>query len=153
MNIEIIEDDLSDGSVAHLLNLHLLEMHKYSPPESVHAIDAESLKDPSITFWAARVGGELAACGALKQLSSISGEVKSMKTSDAYLRKGIAALLLDKIIAEAQTRCYTSISLETGTNQVFLPAIALYKKFGFEECAPFGNYELDPHSLFLTKSI
>lgn len=153
MKIEISEDDLSDGAVENLLNLHLQEMHKYSPPESVHAIDTEKMRGSSITFWSARVAGELAACGALKELSANTSEIKSMKTHSAFLRKGIAALLLEKIIAEANIRSYKSVSLETGSNDAFIPAIALYKKYGFEECAPFGEYKLDPYSLFYTKTL
>lgn len=153
MNIKITKDDLSDGAIAELLNAHLQEMHKYSPPESIHAIDPEKLKDPSITFWAARIDNKLVGCGALKELSEDSGEIKSMKTDLAHLRKGIAAQLLNEIIAEAKHRSYKAIYLETGSNAAFTPAVELYKKYGFVECGPFGDYKLDPFSQFYTKAL
>ena len=65
--MEILIDDLSDGAIIKLLSSHLREMHKYSPPESIHALDVGSLKEPGITFWGARVDGNLVGCGALKE--------------------------------------------------------------------------------------
>ena len=59
----------------------------------------------------------------------------------------------EKIIDEAKARSYSSISLETGSDNAFRPAIALYEKYGFEECGPFAGYKLDPYSLFYTKKL
>lgn len=153
MSFQITKDDLSDGAVAELLNSHLQEMHKYSPPESIHALDSEKLKDAKVTFWAARIDGEFVGCGALKELSAQAAELKSMKTHTGHLRKGVAAALLLEIIAEARRRGYRSISLETGSNEAFEPAIAMYQKHGFIECGPFGEYRADPYSRFFTKSL
>ena len=151
MDIKI--DDLRDGKVIGLLESHLQKMYEYSPPESVHALDHEKLRDPSITFWSASIGGTLAGCGALKELSPNSAEIKSMKTSDLFLRKGVASRLLEEIIAVAKVRGYETISLETGTHQAFIPAVEMYKKYGFIECGPFGEYALDPHSCFFSKKL
>lgn len=151
--MEIKIDDLSDGRVIHLLNQHLKEMHKYSPVESIHALDEEKLRDLSVTFWSAYIDDELAGCGALKELSPSTGEIKSMKTSANHLRKGVAAEILAAIIKEAQRRNYQSLSLETGTNVAFNPAVELYKKHGFIECEPFADYQPDPYSQFFTKKL
>jgi TPP-dependent pyruvate/acetoin dehydrogenase alpha subunit len=40
----IIEDDLTGPDIAALLRLHLDEMHQWSPPESVHAMPIERLR-------------------------------------------------------------------------------------------------------------
>lgn len=149
--IEIVKDDLKDGRIEALLKLHLEEMHKYSPSESIHALDSEALKDRSMTFWSARIKDTLVGCGALKAIDAQSGEVKSMKTDKDHLRKGIAKQLLLTIIAEAKQRNYTRLYLETGTNPAFKPAISLYKKHGFIECEPFADYASDPYSCFFTK--
>jgi putative acetyltransferase len=76
MQIEI--DDPSRPDVYPLLGEHLRNMHELSPPESVHALDVSRLKAPDITFWTVRDGQQLLGCGALKQLSSDHGEIKSM---------------------------------------------------------------------------
>lgn len=46
----------------------------------------------------------------------------------------------------------TRLSLETGSDEFFLPARKLYEKFGFEYCQPFADYRPDPYSAFMTKS-
>ena len=153
MNVVIAVDDLSDGQVAELLESHLSEMHKYSPVESIHALDKEKLQDPAMTFWSASVNGKLAGCGALKEMHSASGEIKSMKTSTDFLRQGIAEKILLAIIAEAKNRQYKRLYLETGSHDAFLPAIWLYEKHGFNESKPFGNYKLDPYSKFFCKTL
>ena len=66
MNIEI--DDLTRPAIHALLNEHLQSMRELSPPESVHALDLEKLRQPVITFWSAWEGPLLLGCGALKEL-------------------------------------------------------------------------------------
>lgn len=151
MSVTIAQDDLSDGTIIALLNAHLQDMHNYSPPESIHALDTDKLRDPAVTFWGARIEGQLAGCGALKALSPTEAEIKSMKTDAAFLRRGVAAQLLSVILAEAQSRGYQQLWLETGSHEAFHPAIALYERAGFSECGPFADYVLDPYSRFFTK--
>lgn len=146
-------DDLNDGKVIQLLIAHRKEMHKYSPPESIHALDESELRDPAVTFWSAWQGNEIAGCGALKELSTEHAEIKSMRTAQPFLRQGVADSLLTEILTESKKRCYSRVSLETGTNDSFLPAVALYRKFGFEECAAFAGYAQDPYSLFMSREI
>lgn len=152
-NVDIKIDDLEDGRVIALLESHLKKMYEYSPAESVHALDHEKLKDPSITFWSASIQGTLAGCGALKELSNDSAEIKSMKTDNVYLRKGVASSLLKEILTEAKVRGYKTVNLETGTHEAFIPAVEMYKRYGFEECEPFGEYKHDPHSRFFSKRL
>ncbi len=151
MNIQI--DNLDSAEVKQLLQEHHDDMLKHSPPESVHALDLSSLKAPDVTFWTVRINGELAGCGALKKLNEKHAELKSMRTSQKFLRKGVAAELLTHIINTAKAESIARISLETGTKKAFIPAQKLYKNFGFQECQPFSNYKEDPYSMFLTKAI
>ena len=144
-------DDLADGAVAKLLQEHLEEMRLYSPQESIHALDVAALSHPSLTFWSAWAEEDLAGCGALKEMDASQAEIKSMRTSRQYLRKGVAAQLLECMLAEAKARSYNIVSLETGTNEAFVPARKLYERFGFIECGPFGGYSLDPYSTYYTK--
>lgn len=68
-------------------------------------------------------------------------------------RSGIASLLLTHIVAQARSAGFTRLSLETGAADNFLPARRLYEKFGFEYCAPFGEYRADPNSAFMTRTL
>ena len=146
-------DDLNGKEIKALLREHLDDMFSHTPPESVHALDLKSLQASNITFWSGWKEGNLAGCGALKELDKSHGEIKSMRTSRSHLRQGVAAKLLNHILSEAKKRSYSRISLETGSMDVFIPAQKLYKKFGFKECAPFDGYKEDPNSMFMTKYI
>ncbi|PVG81831.1 GNAT family N-acetyltransferase [Nocardioides gansuensis] len=123
-------------------------MYATSPPESVHALDPVSLA--GLSFWTLRRDGVLLGCAALKQLEPGHGEVKSMRTTTAARRQGVAAALLDHVLAEARARGWARVSLETGTQDFFAPARSLYASRGFVECGPFGGYALDPHCVFMT---
>jgi putative acetyltransferase len=95
----------------------------------------------------------LLGCGALKELSPVHGEIKSMRTALAHRRKGVAHAVLRHIIAEARRRSYTRLSLETGSMPAFEPARRLYESFGFRSCPPFAGYTEDPNSVFLTRML
>ncbi|MBT2639872.1 GNAT family N-acetyltransferase [Bacillus sp. ISL-39] len=151
--MEIKADDLTGSEVISLIGEHLHGMTLYSPPESIHALNLEGLKKPEISFWTVWDGDQLMGCGALKELDSQHGELKSMRTASAHLRKGVARVVLEYIIDEARKHGYTRLSLETGSMEAFLPARKLYEKFGFHYCPPFADYVEDPNSLFMTKEL
>jgi putative acetyltransferase len=151
--MEIKIDDLSGGEVIKLLEEHLADMYATSPPESVHALDVESLKSPEITFFSAWSSGKLQGCLAIKHLTSSHIELKSMRTSASARKSGVATKLLTHALNVAIERGYKTVSLETGSQEFFRPARNLYEKFGFIYCKPFANYSNDPNSRFMTKEL
>jgi putative acetyltransferase len=151
--VEIKIDDLSGPEIAELLTEHLRSLAEVSPPESRHALNLGELRKPDITFWSVWRGDEVIGCGALKELNAEHGEIKSMRTATAHVRKGVATILLEHIISEAKRRRYGRLSLETGAMPYFTPAQRLYRKFGFTICAPFAGYREDPNSVFMTKEL
>jgi putative acetyltransferase len=148
--MKIIEDDLSSVEVAALLGEHLAGMAEHSPPESIHALDLTALRGPDITFWTAWEGQVLLGCGALKELDAGHGEIKSMRTANVHLGKGVASAILTHLVDESRKRAYSRLSLETGSGPAFEPAHSLYRKFGFRYCEPFGSYTDDPFSRCMT---
>ena len=146
--MRIVEHDLFAPDVADLLMLHLDRMREHSPAGSVHALDLSRLATPDIAFWTVRDGGGLLGCGALRDMGD-SGELKSMRTADAHLRRGVAALLLDHMIAVGRAREYRRLSLETGSGPAFEPALALYRARGFAAGAAFGDYIATDFNQFL----
>jgi putative acetyltransferase len=148
--MEIRLDNLSGPEIRKLLDEHLTSMAHLSPPESVHALDIDALRSPGITFWSVWAGSELLGCGALKELEAKHGEIKSMRTSSAHRREGVAKAMLAHIIEEARKRSYGRLSLETGSMAAFEPAQRLYARFGFTPCPPFADYTADPNSVFMT---
>jgi len=151
--MEIRIGELSHQAVISLLEEHHQDMLEHSPPESVHALDLSKLEQADITFWSVWQDNELAGCGALKELDQDHGEIKSMLTSQNFLRQGVAKLLLDHMLNQARSRGYTKLSLETGTAAAFKPAQKLYQQLGFSECLPFADYQEDPYSMFMSKAL
>jgi putative acetyltransferase len=151
--MKIVVDDLSGPEIAAFLEEHLEEMRSITPLESKHALDLDALRVPEVTFWTVWDGADLIACGAIKRLDDEHAELKSMRTARARKRGGVASALLDHILAEARRMGFRRMSLETGSDDFFRPAHGLYQKYGFEFCEPFGDYRLDPHSVFMTRSL
>jgi putative acetyltransferase len=151
--MKITLDDLKGPEIAALLQEHLEDMRATSPPESVHALDLDGLRQPNIRFWTLWDGNNLAGCGALKWLDAEHAEIKSMRTAAPYKQQGIASKILQHLINDAKSAGVKRLSLETGSMDFFNPARLLYSKFGFEICGPFAEYRLDPNSVFMTKKI
>ena len=153
MDLQIRIDPLSGPEVAALLREHLDDMQRISPPESVHALDLAKLRQADVTFWSAWSGAELLGCAALRELDGWHGEVKSMRTTAAHRGRGVGAALMRRIFEQAEQRGYRRLSLETGSQPEFAPARALYRRFGFAPCGPFGGYAEDPCSTFMTRTL
>jgi putative acetyltransferase len=151
--VKIKKDNLKGGEVIALLEEHLADMYATSPAESVHALDLNALKSSNITFFSAWIDNSLAGCVAVKHLNAYKAELKSMRTVRCFRGSGVASKLLHFVLQFATEQGYKSISLETGTQDYFLPARNLYKKFGFADCGPFSDYKLNPNSHFMTRNV
>ena len=151
--MKIVVDDLSGPAIAEFLDEHVQQMRAITPLESKHALDLDGLRKPEITFWSAWDGDTLVGCAAIKVLDPDHAELKSMRTAPARQRGGIASRLLEHIIGEAEQMGFTRLSLETGSAEFFVPARRLYEKFGFTYCEPFADYTLDPHSVYMTRTL
>lgn len=151
--VQIRQGDLSDPRVIELLAAHLMRARAETAPGSAHALDLTGLRAPGISFWTIWDDETLLGVGALKRLSDDHGEVKSMHTSQAARRRGVASAMLSHIIAAARANGMSRLSLETGSSEYFWPAQALYRRHGFVECLPFADYVLDPNSVFMSLAL
>ena len=142
-------DDLSGEPTRRLLALHLAGMQANTPPEHVRALDLSGLQKPQITVWTAWRGEAIAGVAALNQFTPDHGELKSFRTHPDHLRSGVAAALLDHIIAEARARGLSRLSLETGRGAAFDPALALYRTRGFTDGEAFSDYDASDFNQFL----
>jgi putative acetyltransferase len=61
--------------------------------------------------------------------------------------------MLQHLIAQARAAGHTRVSLETGSQDFFAPARALYERHGFVPCEPFADYWADPYSAFYTRTL
>ncbi len=148
--IEVRPDHPASPALAALLAIHVAGARAHTPAENAHVLDAGGLAAASVTLWSAWDGDELAGFGALKELAPDHGEVKSMRTAATHLRRGVAAAILARIVAEARARGYARLSLETGTAPAFDAANRLYESAGFVDGPVFGGYPASPHNRFMT---
>jgi putative acetyltransferase len=143
--LTIRADDLIDPRVCELVALHVGSMRADSPPGTSYALDLTGLTGPGMTAWTAWDGDALAGMVAL----SAAGELKSMRTHPDHLRQGVAAALLAHVLDHARARGLDRLVLETGTGPAFAPAVALYRRAGFTDRGPFGDYVAGPDNQFL----
>ncbi len=144
----IIEDDLTGEAIQELLRIHAEDMLISSPEGACHFFDLEGLQAPDVTVWSIWDGDSLAGCGALREIDASHGEVKSMRTADAHLGRGVGRQMLRHIVDTGYRRGYERISLETGSSPRFDAAINLYESYGFVRCHPFDTYEANDFSVF-----
>ena len=153
MTWQIFENELDHNDVLDLLARHFAEMRAVSPPSACHVLPPHELSDPSIRLFTLREDGELLGCGALKRLTAEHCEIKSMRTADGALGRGVGKALLSHIVDCARSEGMTRISLETGSTPHYAPALRLYEREGFEPCGPFGGYTDTPFTRFYTREL
>ena len=102
MDWQIFEGELDFDDVRILLSQHFAEMRAGSPPEACHVLPIDGLKVPAIRFFTLRENGVLLGCGALKRLEPGQGEVKSMRTANSALGRGVGKAMLDHIVVKAR---------------------------------------------------
>lgn len=147
-----LEDPRREDVVA-LLTRHLAFARSQSPPEDAHALDVDGLAAPDVDFFTLRDDRGLLAVGALRRLDDEHGEVKSMHTAEAHRGEGLGGRMLAHLLDHARALGLTRVSLETGSMEIFAPARALYRRAGFAECEPFGDYRASAWSSYFTRTL
>lgn len=116
-------------------------------------MEPDDLAEADAQFFAAFQNGQAVAIGALKILTSDHGELKSMHVRADFRGSGLADALLTTLLKCAQGLGLKRLSLETGSQPAFKAARSFYARHGFQECEPFVGYEMDEHSVFMTRRI
>ncbi len=80
--------------------------------------------------------GQLAACVALHKLEPVICEMKRLYLRPQFRGRGLGRTLAERIIAEARQIGYQRMRLDT-VEPVMKDAVAMYRKFGFKEIAPY----------------
>jgi putative acetyltransferase len=122
------------------------------PVESNHLLDIETLAQPDMRFFAARVDGTAEGCGALWLHEPDYGEVKRIYVRRTARGFGLAKLILERLEQEARNHRLALLRLETGIRQP--EALGLFEAYGFARRGPFGDYPTDdPLSVFMEKCV
>lgn len=119
------------------------------PPESNYHLSIDALRQPNVLFAVARdAGGVAVGCGAVVMLAHY-GELKRMYVDPAQRGVGVAQQLLQRLENEAIQRNCPVLRLETGIHQQ--RAIAFYAAAGYAPCERYGDYPVDPLSVYMEK--
>ncbi len=145
--------DPTDPRILPLVERHLGLMRATSPACSVHAMEASDLAASGAYFVAILDTDQAVAMGALKPLSAVAGELKSMHVAEERRGGGLADAILAALEAAARVTGLSRLYLETGSRDAFAPARAFYRRNGFTECPPFDGYDEDPESVFFAKDL
>ncbi|HEV7229202.1 GNAT family N-acetyltransferase [Brevundimonas sp.] len=147
--VRFVAADFTDPSTLELIDLHLEGMRRFSPPESVHALDRSGLTAPDVDLRIGVMDGRAVVMGAVRALPGGGVELKSMRVRPEHLGQGLGRAMLEHLIALAQARGARRISLETGSGAAFAPALSLYGARGFRSGPAFGDYEATDFNQFL----
>jgi len=152
MPITIVEEHPDSPDAVQLLTELDTDLHRHPyPPESRHAFSIEKLLREGVAFFVMRHDGNPAGCGGIKLFGTEYGEVKRMYVRPADRGMGLGKALLDRLVEHARGRQVSVLRLETGIYQT--EAIGLYERYGFQRRPPFGEYKIDPLSVYYEKSI
>jgi putative acetyltransferase len=151
MTVVIAEEHPLTPDLSLLFDRHTADMFAETPPESIYMMDKGALAAPGIRFFVLRDDGQPLAMGAVKRIDATHGEIKSMHVLAESRGRGLSKRMLDHLVAAARSDGLARLSLETGIQSTFIAARALYAKAGFADCGPFGDYDGDPNSVYMTK--
>jgi len=125
---------------------------RYPDPDDRHfELTEAQVGDGSGVFLVARSGGEPVACGALRRVDEVTGEVKRMYVLPGARRGGVGRRLLAELERQARLMDIRRLVLETGERQS--EAIRLYEVAGFARIPCFGEYEGSPMSVCMEKAL
>jgi putative acetyltransferase len=141
--------DPRTAPIRHLIKAHVAHGDAAYPAESNHHLTPEDYAQSDVVLYAAWDGTDCLGMLGLLKLNDSHAEVKSMHVLEAARGRGVAAALLTFIIQHATGEKLDHLFLETGSRDASAAARALYERFGFGYCAPFGDYIVDPESVFM----
>lgn len=149
-HVPTVTDDVR--SLIHELDSELAVAYR---PEQMHGLTVNSLFQPHIQFFIARIGGAPVGCGALALFDDFA-EVKRMYVRPAARGSGVAQAMLAHLEGVARAAGAPWLRLETGVRQP--AAVRLYEAAGFRPCSAFGPYVAMPPaavklSLFYEKAL
>jgi DNA-binding MarR family transcriptional regulator/N-acetylglutamate synthase-like GNAT family acetyltransferase len=144
--VTIAREDPSSSDARWCLGHYFEELverfeEDFDPSRTLPALDLDA-------FFVARLGGQPAACGALRTLREGVGEILRMWVDHPHRGLGIGARMLDALEAEATALGHASVRLYT--NRSLAEAKSMYRSRGYVEIPrynddPYANHWFEKH--------
>lgn len=148
----ISEVDKSDSGLLWLVSELDAFQNALYPTESNHCLDLSTVTDEQLRCIIVRdEGGLPAGCGALLFHENGSAEIKRVYIRPEYRGRKLGEQIVSAIETIDSEKNLSLLQLETGIHQQ--PAIALYRRCGYEICNSFPPYATDPLSVFMCKKL
>lgn len=142
--------DPNQNEVMHLIEQLDAYQSSLYPPESNHLDSIDELSQSNAFFLAAYMGSEICGIGSVKLIDDY-GEIKRVYLPSNQRGKGVAQAIMKELENHLIKQAVTFARLETGIHQK--AAIRLYETLGYYRIDPFGEYKVDPLSVFMEKKL
>jgi len=151
--VTIERSDITSLAARDLISALNAELSCMYPEEGANhfRLDADEVAEGRGAFVIVWRGDKAIGCGAVRRIEAGVGEFKRMYVIPEERGFGIGHLLVAALEAEARALSLARLVLETGVRQV--AAIALYRRVGFTEIAPWGEYAESPLSMCMAKDL
>lgn len=150
MSVEVREVPVGDAHALRLIGESEAELASIYPPELRYALSPEQLMDIGARFVVATVDGVAMGCSGVALFEGYA-ELKRIFTNRAARGRGVAKAIVAALEEIAKGAGLSVVRLETGLASP--EAIALYKRLGYREIGPFGEYEENGSSVFMEKDV
>ncbi len=150
MIIEIKRADPREAEYVQLLNASDDYAASLYPAESNHMLDIETLLRPQMNFFGVIVDGAAKGCGGFWAHEEYV-EIKRVFIDPSARGIGLSRKLMAVLENRARAMGFKIARLETGISQP--EALGLYRMLGYVDRSPFGEYKLDPLSVFMEKML
>lgn len=148
-HVTVRQEDPAQPDIVGLLQNGEANSARLYPVESNHHLPLAALRASEVCFLVARdPNGRPLATGAIV-LHGEWAEIKRMWIEEDARGRGLSKKVLNSLLEKAQNAGARSVLLETGV--VSHAALGLYESAGFSRRGPFGDYQVDPLSVFMEK--
>lgn len=152
-SLVILRTDILSPAAQALIALLNAELSATYPEQGAchFRLDPEEVSDGRGAFFVVARAGRPIGCGAVRRIEEKTGEFKRMYVIPEERGRGVGRALVEALEAHARAVGLNRLVLETGVRQ--LEAMALYRRSGFADIPPFGEYVASPLSVCMAKNL
>lgn len=151
VDILLIEVDSQNKDLHDLIFKLDIELKEKYPVDGIFGLDFSDPKVNEVIFVIAHINNYPVGCGGIRPLDPENVELKRFFIDSGFRNKGIGSKILLYLENKAKSMGFCSIKLETGPLQP--ESINLYRKFGYTDIEPYGEYVNNKYSLCFEKKL